>query len=160
MKKITLLLVATVFVIGIQSCSTEDNVFEEETQGLPENVVSADELLGRELDGAKFGQTIRYVKAYVVYGESLEYSDRIGVLEYFRDHVFSEVFALTIDNGCQDVDTWYVPCHEVPGDKGCGKPDAVEIKVEDTDGGGEGQLAIGYEYSFISIPASTDCSDL
>jgi len=46
MKKITLLAITAIFAISIQSCSTEELVIEEEkTSNLPENAISADEIL-------------------------------------------------------------------------------------------------------------------
>jgi len=81
------------------------------------------------------------------------------VLEYFRNHVFSEIFALTLDNGCQDIDTWYVPCHEVPDGSGCGKPDTVVIDADKREDDDE-TIKPPYSYSISYVPASTNCSDL
>ena len=99
MKKITLLLVAAVFAIGIQSCSTEETVLEEEVQiNQIENVEKIP-----FLEGCNF--FVRYPRHWTP-------EDREDFITYATENIFSSVFVFYEDD-CYEVDEWRVPCDEL-----------------------------------------------
>lgn len=100
MKKITLLLVAAVFAIGIQSCSTEEIGIEEETI-IEENSLSKRQsiIINNDIpDGP-----IRRV--YLYYPPDLSLQDRLDYFEYFKENVLHITFRY-LNDGCENVDVF------------------------------------------------------
>ncbi|MBQ4822810.1 hypothetical protein [Aquimarina sp. MMG016] len=120
MKKLTLLFSITIAVIGIQGCTNEENISEQELQIveqgdiIPKNAINVDDLF--KIDNNVKTKSNRNVpicfkKIYVViYGDS---QDNLTLLEIARNYTFSTIFALT-EPACTNVFEWYVPCDEVP----------------------------------------------
>ncbi|MFD2561662.1 hypothetical protein [Aquimarina rubra] len=99
MKKITLLLVAAVFAIGIQSCSTEENVLEREVQQTQEE------------NASKFNFT-PHCNFFVRYPADWTQQDRDDFHTWARENMFSSILVLFEDD-CYEVDEWRVPCNEL-----------------------------------------------
>ncbi|WP_299439697.1 hypothetical protein [uncultured Aquimarina sp.] len=126
MKKIALLLVAAVFVIGMQSCSTEENVLEEEVQQTQEENLS------------KFNFT-PHCNFFVRYPVDWTQQDRDDFHTWARENMFSSILVL-FEDGCYEVDEWRVPCNELYGiiiknDKENNATDAVAEMDDDDDDG-------------------------
>ncbi len=123
MKKIALLILTAVFVIGIQSCSKEDEVInQQEQQGdvIAENAISADVLLK---NSNIYSKNLRlnenapscYRKILVVFPDFADSQDHLDYLEYARKVRFSSIFAITTPKNCTTrIYEWYVPCNEIP----------------------------------------------
>ncbi|WP_298312401.1 hypothetical protein [uncultured Aquimarina sp.] len=121
MKKITLLLVAAVFAIGIQSCSTDEIGIEEEA--LQENLVMKrfNTLLNPlQHDDIPDGP-IR--KVFLYYPPDMSLQDRLDYFEYFKENVL--FITLThLNDGCENVDFFLgVLRDEAP------KPDVVVVRA-------------------------------
>ncbi|WP_027392305.1 hypothetical protein [Aquimarina latercula] len=100
MKKITLLLVAAVFVIGIQSCSTEEtSIIEEEVQQTLEE------------NDSKFNW-VPHCNFFVRYPVDWTQEDRDDFHIWARENWFSSILVL-FEDGCYAVDEWRVPCSEL-----------------------------------------------
>ncbi|GAA0733131.1 hypothetical protein GCM10009430_47030 [Aquimarina litoralis] len=97
MRKIALLLVAAVFVIGIQSCSTEEIGIEEETN---------QELLDLQKRGS-LGGTFSVRPLYVYYPANFTAQDRLNFKDSLEKMVFGSILAYT-NHDCPNVDIWYV----------------------------------------------------
>ncbi|WP_298546760.1 hypothetical protein [uncultured Aquimarina sp.] len=101
MKKITLLLVAAVFAIGIQSCSTDEIGIEEETI-IEENSLSKRQsiiIINNDIpDGP-----IRRV--YLYYPPDLSLQDRLDYFEYFKENILHITFRY-LNDGCENVDVF------------------------------------------------------
>ncbi|MDH7446931.1 hypothetical protein [Aquimarina sp. 2201CG14-23] len=102
MKKITLLVVAAIFVIGTQSCTTDENVFEEET--FINNETNAKNLiypgstnLNKECKSC--------VTAF--YPESMPESTREAFRSLMRGQVFSTLLK-DIENSCGTKEAWVI----------------------------------------------------
>ncbi|AXT50794.1 hypothetical protein D1818_08105 [Aquimarina sp. BL5] len=104
MKKITLLLVAAVFAIGIQSCSTDEIGIEEEA--LQEN------------PEMKFNNMIEgptsYCDLFVMYPSTMSSYDRdvfrfqhINTTESFGNFTY-------VTTECSDIEIWNVDCSKIP----------------------------------------------
>ncbi|WP_405207728.1 hypothetical protein [Aquimarina sp. LLG6339-5] len=115
MKKITLLLVAAVFAIGIQSCSTEEEVFIEESalikkaNTIPENAIHF---------GAKSfnkgPEPPKYKRIFVRYLVGTSYQYRLNFTNTQGPQIFDD-FYVVMNNGCDYVDEWYVRCDTCGG---------------------------------------------
>ncbi|MBW1297467.1 hypothetical protein [Aquimarina litoralis] len=115
MKKIALLLVAAVFAIGIQSCSTEEDVLIEESLlkekfSIPENAVHfGEKSISKSPDTIEY-----YVRLFVRYPfgtgiqEQLNHAATVGT-QHFDD------FYVVMLNGCPYINEWYIkvkkPCY-------------------------------------------------
>ncbi|MDH7446933.1 hypothetical protein [Aquimarina sp. 2201CG14-23] len=118
MKKIMLLLVAAIFVIGIQGCSTDDKQ-EQIGDIIPENALNVDDLLN--INNSKLqlqsDQSSCYKKILVASGTHLTQEDYLDLVETNRKTKFSSIFAiLRPSDVCLNgaIYEWYVPCDEVP----------------------------------------------
>ncbi|MGY3795060.1 hypothetical protein [Aquimarina sp. 433] len=96
MKKITLLLVAAVFAIGIQSCSTEEEVLLEEKVNPKEQQKS---LIGLP----KLSQNYMYV----FFSESISEDKRLELKNLLRKRVYSTLLTY-LDKSCSEMETWDV----------------------------------------------------
>jgi len=150
MKKITLLAITAIFAISIQSCSTEELVIEEEkTSNLPENAISADEILaangffGKSLNNFGTPESDCYKKGFVLYPSN------------WTPQVQADL--------CENVDTWYLPCiTDIPGpsERGDRITQITETESEnETDA--EHPLGINYFKGWSLIYTEyTHCSDI
>ncbi|WP_299244993.1 hypothetical protein [uncultured Aquimarina sp.] len=105
MKKITLLLVAAVFAIGIQSCSTDEIGIEEETkQELSSKKLTSNNLLE--------GPT-SYCPIFVVFTDAISPSERdqIRFLHKISEVGFGDFTYTTTE--CYNVEIWNVDCSKI-----------------------------------------------
>ncbi|WP_299609330.1 hypothetical protein [uncultured Aquimarina sp.] len=121
MKKITLLLIVAVFVIGIQSCSTEqEEVLLEESptkvkNNIPENAVHFRSKSKKGIDILPIGEIDWYTSFFVRHPIGTTYQQRVSHADNIGTQIFDD-FYVVFDNGCDYVDEWFVLC------KGCGAP--------------------------------------
>ncbi|GAA4274434.1 hypothetical protein U6A24_15795 [Aquimarina gracilis] len=116
MKKLALLILATIFVIGIQGCSTneEETTSTQQENSIPDYVFSADYLLGnKNLPPRPQNKNLCFERIFVVFPSNSTDLDNLDYLERARRSMFSEILAATIPY-CDDVYEWYVPCNETP----------------------------------------------
>ncbi|WP_299884845.1 hypothetical protein [uncultured Lacinutrix sp.] len=102
MKKIALLFLITILVVGIQSCSKEETSIKE-VELLDQDGLNATEL-ERNPDA--------FCKVFVRYATYTDAFDRMAFLNWARQYRFSLILANT-NTGCEFVEEWYVPCDEL-----------------------------------------------
>jgi len=111
MKKITLLLIAAIFAVGIQGCSTDDkttNVGDE----IPENAIK----MTRNSEQKALNGFSCFKKIYVIYQSSNLGSFEEVNMDYVQSSLkttYSTVFSIK-NPSCPDIYEWYVPCSELP----------------------------------------------
>ncbi|WP_378183690.1 hypothetical protein [Aquimarina sp. SS2-1] len=108
MKKITLLLVAAVFAIGIQSCSTEEEVFIEESVIKKENNIPENAVHFGSKNIAKVPEKF-YKRIFVRYPRGTSYQERVDHATEVGSQIFDD-FYVVFDNGCAYVDEWFLRC--------------------------------------------------
>ncbi|WP_299439701.1 hypothetical protein [uncultured Aquimarina sp.] len=149
MKKITLLVVTAVFVIGMQSCSTEEDVFSEENvliesaikekNGIPENTIHFSSKSFSKIPGP--GEAI-YRRVFVRFPEGAPYHSRLHLATVVGPTVFDDFYVI-LDNGCDYVDEWFIRCYTC-GDYPQGQSGTVDAEnidkteVSDDEFGQEG----------------------
>ncbi|WP_343914695.1 hypothetical protein [Aquimarina litoralis] len=99
MKKVLLLIVAAVFVIGIQSCSTEENILEDQ---LEQTVTEND---------AKFPGG-NFCAFFVRFPADWTQQDREDFHAYATQEWFTHILRL-YDQDCYNVEEWRVPCDQL-----------------------------------------------
>ncbi|MCK8522689.1 hypothetical protein M0D21_13980 [Aquimarina sp. D1M17] len=120
MKKITLLLVVAVFTIGIQSCSTKEEVYNEKSENIiPDDFLNADDLIDNQsllkASPESSNTSSCFTKIYVVFPKYSTIEDHIDYTIFARKFKFSSIMYSTFPY-CNDVYEWYVPCNEIPTD--------------------------------------------
>lgn len=120
MKKITLLLVAAVMAIGIQSCSTEENILEDQVeQTVTENDAK---LLGGN-----------FCAFFVRFPADWTQQDREDFHAYATQELFTHILRL-YDQDCYKIEEWRVPCdqlYDLFKDKQSNAADAEDELSED-----------------------------
>ena len=103
MKKSALLILAAIFVIGIQSCSTDEH---EEIS--PENLT----ITKAESSNNKIGtfQCREYV--YVYFG-NMSSTERNNFLKNAEVEWFDGDQIFTVPSSCPDIEIWHVPCDRI-----------------------------------------------
>lgn len=166
MKKITLLLVAAVFAIGIQSCSTDDKP-EQIGDVIPENALNSNELFGKQnslskaLGSGNIDATC-FTKIYVVFPKNSTAQDRMDYLEFSQGKkgTYSIIFASTVAY-CAGIYEWYVPCNELPTSY-C---DFIKCKLESLNAKTNGAVVHEAEQNKILLeetegdPACSECPE-
>jgi len=109
MKKIVLLLVAAVFVIGMQSCSTDDKTNFAGDQ-IPENAIK----MTRNGEQKGLG-TISpcFKKIFVVYRSGSNDQDNLDYVSTSLKFKYSTIWSVNTPY-CTNIYEWYVPCDELP----------------------------------------------
>ncbi|WP_299257131.1 hypothetical protein [uncultured Aquimarina sp.] len=101
MKKIKLLVVAAVFTIGIQSCSTDEIGIEEENIIEENGLSKRQSIIINNNDNNIPDGPIR--KVYLYYPPDMSFQDRLDYFEYFRENVLFITF-IQLNDGCENVD--------------------------------------------------------
>ncbi|WP_299899925.1 hypothetical protein [uncultured Aquimarina sp.] len=131
MKKITLLLVAAVFAIGIQSCSTEKE-FVYQGDKIPEDAIKFTNNIGQKnLNG---NATTPFKKLLVYYPDGASFEDNMDYVESSLKTTFSTIF-VGVQQQCGTIYEWYVPIDELP-DYYCRRSCAPEDSYPKLDGEG------------------------
>ncbi|WP_131248841.1 hypothetical protein [Aquimarina atlantica] len=101
MKKIALLCLAVVFVIGIQSCSKDELPLEKQ-----------EDIITNKLSTIGPGIEFCSKKIYVRYDTFRSHSYKQKIAGIARKHWFR--YVLTAETSCPYVDIWYIPCDQAP----------------------------------------------
>ncbi|GAA0733124.1 hypothetical protein GCM10009430_47010 [Aquimarina litoralis] len=102
MKKITLLLVAAIFAIGIQGCSTEEEILVEE------NTMDVTDAQQKN----RFDMYAEWEdKVFVFYSESLSNTQKNAVRNLMKQNVYSTLTNVP-SNACFNREMWDVKSHD------------------------------------------------
>ncbi|WP_152538323.1 hypothetical protein [Aquimarina megaterium] len=101
MKKIALLCLAVVFVIGIQSCSKDELPLEKQEDVIIDKLTTG----GPEIEFCSN-------KIYVRYGVSRSNNYKREFASIGRKHWFR--YVLVAETDCPSIDIWYIPCDQAP----------------------------------------------
>ncbi|WP_299185761.1 hypothetical protein [uncultured Aquimarina sp.] len=172
MKKITLILVAAIFAIGTQSCSTDDKTNFIGDQ-IPENAIK----MTRNSEQKSLNAISPcFEKIFVVYPAGSNDQDNLNYVSKSLKFKFSIIWSISTPY-CENIYEWYVPCDEIPRyfcNNNCdtiGLPktnitvthevDETKLNTEDTESDPiDCVTCIGlYDYGFVN-ETSPDCTEI
>lgn len=104
MKKIKLLVVLAILVVGIQGCSTE-----ETTENSIESAIADQQKI--ILTNGSGSDVTCWKKIYVRFPKNWGPEEHTAFFNYARDYMFEAVLYVISDN-CETVKTWRVPCSD------------------------------------------------